>query len=106
MLWFGTGYVTGDPFRWSPVTVEMLLDDWFPRKVLADVTLLSKLPDLLPDLVRGFIRYCHDRQGIRSSLTAETLAAVDRYEPDYQRVIRSQAPGGASTVGRAVRGRR
>lgn len=32
VLWFGTGYATGDPFRWSPVTVEMLLADWFPRQ--------------------------------------------------------------------------
>jgi hypothetical protein len=94
VLWFGTGYATGDPFRWSPVTVEMLLDDWFPRKVVADVAYLSKLPDL----VRGFIRYCHDRVGIRPSLTAETLAAVDRYEPDYQRVIRSARPQGAQAL--------
>jgi hypothetical protein len=27
---FGTEYATGDPFRWISVTVEMLLDDWFP----------------------------------------------------------------------------
>jgi hypothetical protein len=94
VLWFGTGYATGDPFRWSPVTVEMLLNDWFPRKVVADATFLSKLPDLL----RGFIRYCHERRGIRSSLTAETLAAVDRYEPEYQRVIRSVRPQGARAL--------
>ena len=65
VLWFGTGYATGDPLRWSPVTVEMLLADWFPRKVVAEPAYLAKLPDL----VRGFIRYCHDRQGIRAALT-------------------------------------
>ncbi len=31
LLWFSTGYATGDPWRWSAVTVEMLLTDWFPR---------------------------------------------------------------------------
>ena len=63
VLWFGTGYATGDPFRWSPVTVEMLLADWFPRKVIAEPAYLAKLPDLL----RAYIRYCHDRNGIRAT---------------------------------------
>ena len=94
VLWFGTGYATGDPFRWSPVTVELLLDDWFPRKVVAEPAYLAKLPDV----VRGFIRYCHDRQGIRAALTAETLAAVDHYEPEYQRVIRSDRPQGPAAL--------
>jgi hypothetical protein len=79
VLWFGTGYASGDPFRWSPVTVEMLLADWFPRKVIAEPSYLAKLPGLL----RAYIRYCHDRNGIRGDLTEETLAAVDRYEQLY-----------------------
>lgn len=85
VLWFGTSYATGDPFRWSPVTVEMLLADWFPRKVIADPSYLVKLPDLL----RAYIRFCHDRTGIRGDLTEETLAAVDQYEPEYLQLIRS-----------------
>lgn len=83
VLWFGTGYATGDPFRWSPVTVEMLLADWFPRKIIAEPAYLAQLPDLL----RAYIRHCHDRNGIRGDLTAETLAAVDEYEPDYLELI-------------------
>ena len=94
VLWFGTGYATGDPFRWSPVTVELLLDDWFPRKVVAEPSYLTKLPDV----VRGFIWYCHDRRGIRAALTAETLAAVDRYEPEFQRVIRSARSQGPAAL--------
>jgi hypothetical protein len=83
VLWFATSYATGDPFRWSPVTVEMLLADWFPRKVIAEPSYLVKLPDLL----RAYIRFCHDRNGIRSDLTEETLAAVDQYEPEYLQLI-------------------
>ena len=94
VLWFGTGYGTGDPFRWSPVTVEMLLDDWIPRKVVGGPSYLTKLPDV----VRAFIRYCHDRQGIRAALTAETLAAVDHHEPEFQRVIRSVRPQGPAAL--------
>ena len=85
VLWFSTGYATGDPWRWSPVTVEMLLADWFPRKVIAKPAYLAKLPDLL----RAYIRYCHDRNAVRADLTAETLAAVDRYEPEYLSLIHS-----------------
>lgn len=84
VLWFCTGYATGDPWRWSPVTVEMLLADWFPRKVIAEAAYLAKLPDL----VRAYIRYCHDRNDIRADLTEETLAAVDKREPDYLKQIR------------------
>lgn len=86
VLRFGTSYATGDPWRWSPVTVEMLLADWFPRKVIAEPAYLAKLPDL----VRAYIRYCHDRNDIRADLTTETLEAVDQYEPDYLRLIRSE----------------
>jgi hypothetical protein len=85
VLWFCTDYAPGNPWRWSPVTVEMLLADWFPRKVIADPAYLEKLPDL----VRAYIGFCHDRNGIRSSLTAETLAAVDQYEPEYLTLVRS-----------------
>lgn len=94
VLSFGTGYATGDPLRWSPVTVEMLLADWFPRKVIAEPAYLAKLPDLL----RAYVRYCHDRRGIRVTLTEETLAAVDHYEPEYQRVIRSARPQGPDAL--------
>jgi hypothetical protein len=69
----------------EPVTVEMLLADWYPRKVIAEPAYLARLPDL----VRAYIRYCHDRNGIRGELTAETLASVDRYEPQYLKRIRS-----------------
>jgi hypothetical protein len=84
VLWFCTGYATGDPWRWSPVTVEMLLADWLPRKVIAEPACLAKLPDL----VRAYIRYCHDRNDIRADLTDETLSAVDRWEPEYLQLIR------------------
>lgn len=98
VLWFGTSYATGDPLRWSPVTVEMLLADWFPRKVVADAAYLVKLPDL----VRAYVRYCHDRNEIRADLTAETLAAVDRWEPDYLQLIRSDRQQAMAGVAEAL----
>lgn len=85
VLWFASGYGPGDPLRWSPPAVEILLEDWIPRKIVADVAYLS----LAPDLLRAFIRFCHHERGIRPDLTSQTLAAVDEHEPSYQRSIRS-----------------
>ena len=90
MIWFGTDYGPGDPLRWSPVAVEIILEDWIPRKLVADAAYLAKAPELL----RAFVRYCHAERGVRAELTRDTLAAVDRYEPDYQRTIRSPRPQG------------
>ena len=42
-----------------------------------------------PGLLRAFIQFCHAERGIRASLTAETLGAVDAWEPEYQRLIRT-----------------
>ncbi len=89
-LWFGTDYGPGDPLRWSPVAVEILLADWMPRKIVASPEYLSKAPALL----RAFIRFCHAERKIRPALTGDTLSAVDKYEPEYQRVIRSPRPQG------------
>jgi hypothetical protein len=98
LLWFGTDYGPGDPLRWSPVAVELLLADWIPRKIVADAAYLSKAPVLL----RAFIRFAHHERGIREALTAETLAAVDDWEPDYQEIIRSPRPQGADAILAAI----
>jgi len=94
LLWFGSGYGPGDPLRWSPVAVEIVLADWIPRKIIAPANYLAKAPALL----RAFIRFCHHDRGIRASLTAETLEAVDEWEPEYQQVIRSPRPQGPAAI--------
>jgi hypothetical protein len=94
LLWFGTDYGPGDPLHWSPVVVEILLVDWIPRKIVADVPYLAKAPDVL----RAFIPFCHHERGIRAALTADTLAALDHYEPEYQRTIRSPRPQGPAAL--------
>jgi hypothetical protein len=98
LLWFGTDYGPGDPLRWSPASVEILLADWIPRKIVADVDYLAKAPDLL----RAFIRFAHTERGIRAELTADTLAAVDEEEPEYQRTIRSPRPQGPQALLAAI----
>jgi hypothetical protein len=70
--------------------VEILLADWIPRKIVASPAQLTEAPSLL----RAFIRFCHAERQIRAALTDDTLAAVDEWEPEYQRVIRSPRPQG------------
>jgi hypothetical protein len=94
MLWFGTDYGPGDPLRWSPVAVEILLVDWIPRKIVAGVAYLAKAPELL----RAFVRFCHHERKIRPGLTEETLAAVDEYEPEYQQIIAAPRPQGPAAL--------
>ena len=98
VIWFGSDYGPGDPLRWSAVAVEIILEDWIPRKIVADASYLSKAPDLL----RAFVRYCHAERGIRAELTRDTLAAIDLYEPDYQRTIRSARPQGPMALLAAI----
>ncbi|MGH8862266.1 MAG: DUF6398 domain-containing protein [Jatrophihabitantaceae bacterium] len=90
LLWYGTGYGNGDPLLWSRTRIEILLLDWFPRKIVADSTYLAKLPDLL----RAFVRFGHGERGIRAGLTDEALDAVDEYEAEYQQAIRAPRPQG------------
>ncbi|WP_147332036.1 DUF6398 domain-containing protein [Geodermatophilus marinus] len=98
LLWFGTDYGPGDPMRWSPTAVEILLADWIPRKVVAEAEHLARVPQLL----RAFIRFCHAERGIRPELTAETLAAVDEFEPGYQQAIRTPRPQGPDALLAAI----
>ena len=84
LLWYRTGYGYGDPLRWSGAAVEILLLDWYPRKIVAEPELLLRMPDVL----RAFIRFAHAESGLDESLTADTLRAVDAFEPEYRDAIR------------------
>ncbi|MDV3127923.1 DUF6398 domain-containing protein [Mycobacterium sp. 21AC1] len=94
LLWYGTDYGPGDPLRWSPVGVEILLADWIPRKIVAPSDYLAKAPDLL----RAFIRFAHTEVGLKSMWTDQALAAVDEWEPEYQSVIRSERLQGPAAL--------
>jgi hypothetical protein len=94
LLWFGTDYGSGDPLRWSNVKVEMLLADWIPRKIAAAADHLAKAPDLM----RAYVRFAHTESGIGSRWTDEALAAIDAFEPQYQREIRNPGVQGPEAL--------
>jgi hypothetical protein len=94
LLWYGTGYSNGDPFRWSPAKVEVLLLDWIPRKIVAKANYLSTAPEVL----RAFVRFAHAEVGIPDALTGVTLAAIEDFEPQYQQLIRTPRPQGPAAL--------
>ena len=94
VLAYGTDQGNRDPLRWSGSAVEILLLDWFPRKVVGQPRLLTKLPELL----RGFIPYAHQRSGIRRATTMDTLAALEAFAPDYRLLISSSRPQGPAAL--------
>ena len=94
ILRFGTECGPGNPLRWSPVRVELLLADWIPHKVVAPADHLA----LVPDLLRAFIRFAHTALKLRSALTDEALTAVDSWEPGYLETIGSPRPQGPDAL--------
>lgn len=79
LVWLGTDYGNGDPLRWSPVRVEMLLADYFPRKVMAPLEEMV----LLPDVLTAWVRFGHRVRGIRRDRTEETVRAIAAWTPTY-----------------------
>lgn len=90
VLWYGTDYGPGDPLRWSSTAVELILLDWLPRKVIADAGFLARAPELL----RRLVQFGHAERGIRTELTADTLAAIDEHEDEYLDTIEQPRPQG------------
>ncbi|MEE6282020.1 hypothetical protein [Georgenia sunbinii] len=90
LLWFTTDYSGGEPLRWSFLNVQILLADWYPRKVMAGLAYLRRVPTVL----RALVRYAHRLEGIPGPLTERTLKAIDEWEPLYLELISDAgAPG-------------
>jgi hypothetical protein len=79
LVWFRCDYGDGRPLRWSTVVVEILLTDWYPRKVTSPASMHAKVPDVL----RSWIRFAGRTSGTRPGLVEETLAAVDDFAEEF-----------------------
>jgi hypothetical protein len=84
----------GDPLRWSPTAVEILLTDWYPRKIVADLPYLKQMPGVL----RAFVRFAHSESGIPRDLTEEAMEAIDDFEPDFCSIIASPRRQGPAAL--------
>lgn len=70
----------GDVLRWSPIVVEMLLADWYPRKTLPEEGEVK----LVPNVLRAWIRYAGGRRKLPDALIRETLDAVAEWLPAFE----------------------
>ncbi|MFN0089691.1 MAG: DUF6398 domain-containing protein [Acidimicrobiales bacterium] len=74
----------GRALRWSPAVVELLLTEWFFRAVPADAAFYA----LTPSVLRDWIRFAGRRSGLAARHVQATLAAVDRFEPQFLTELR------------------
>lgn len=58
LVWFACDYGAGDPLRWGPVAVEIVLCDWYPRRVFG--TPIDELR-LLPEVLAAFAGFAQRR---------------------------------------------
>jgi hypothetical protein len=101
LLSFGCDHGNGDPLRWSPVAVEILLNDWLPRRALLPASQLLGAPRVLGDLVR----FGHERLGIRDELTTQTVRAVSHCTKEFEELVRrNDASAAAAALARIVGG--
>jgi len=68
-------YLGDDPFRWSPIVVEMFLLDYLPRKVSLDLRTIDQVPPVLIE----WIRFALTRRGLDARWIDETQASVDEH---------------------------
>lgn len=87
---FKCDYQDGDPIRWSPILVEIVLADWIPRKVSLDDDEI----DALTGVLRRWIRFAGEKRGLAEDAIVEALKAVDTFEPDYQSAMRDPNSAG------------
>ena len=82
--------LAGNPFRWSPVQVELALSQRLPWSPDATDAGLGAVDEVLP----AFIRYAHRRLEVSPEATVETLAAVNEWLPTFE-VLCAAAPAGS-----------
>jgi hypothetical protein len=71
----------GELYRWSPIVVEMLLADWYPRKALPEAGEVEQVPRV----VAAWVRYSGRLRKLPAALIDETLNAVDQWLPEFAR---------------------
>lgn len=68
-----------DELRWKPDDVRDVLTEYLP--VVAPGT--EEDYAMVPEVLRAFIRFCHDEEDLPRPVTRVALQAVDRWRPDY-----------------------
>ena len=80
LVWHGCDYDgSGDPLRWSPVVVEIVLCNWLPRKAALERSVVVKVPFVL----HSFVRFAGRRCDLPVERVDETAGAIDAFGADF-----------------------
>lgn len=89
---YACGYHIGGPLRWSPVTVELFMAGWLPRKVLADRATFESVPSALD----AWVRYAGRRRGIPEWAIERTSASIGDWTDEMLDRVDNQDDRGPS----------
>jgi hypothetical protein len=71
---FACDYGAGDPLRWSPIAIEILMADWLRKAILEGDAIV------VPDVLRTFVRFsARHKEGLREDVFIETAGGVDQF---------------------------
>ena len=79
---FATNHGPGDPLRWSPTSVELVLE-WLSATVDTSPGSLEAAPEVL----RAFVSFSHEERGVTRDLTAQTLGAIEAHAPRFHDIV-------------------
>jgi len=80
LIVFGITQANRIPVYWSNVTVELALMDWFPVQPLDQ-------RQRVPDLLRAFIPWVHEREGLHKTLNEPAMRAIRDFQAMYEQQI-------------------
>lgn len=89
----------GDPYRWSPIAVELFLVDWLPRKALLDAGEIRAVPEVM----KAWVGFALAHRGLPAHLIEETKEAVDEYAAAFRSAATDQTSfGPAKAIANAM----
>ncbi len=90
LLRYAISWSSGAPLHWTPEKVRGLLCPWIASNLVDDAGFLAMAPALL----RAFVRFADEQEGVRAYKTRRTLEAIEQNEPLFQNQIRSDRSRG------------
>jgi hypothetical protein len=88
----GSDYDDGKPLRASPAKTEIFLHDWVPRRVVLD----EEDREVMPAVVRAWVRWAAERNRLPAEAVAELVEAADECAGHFAEVY--DDAGSASPV--------